>query len=211
MTVQVKICGLSEPDTVRVAASAGADWVGFVFFEKSPRYVTPQAAANLLMHVGNAVPVALVVDGSDALIDEIAALAIGVLQLHGSETPERAAEIRARTGCEVWKAVGVSGPGDLAHAATYAGAVDRLLLDAKPAAGADVPGGAGMVFDWPLLCDWDAPLPWLLAGGLTPDNVADAIGITGAQAVDVSSGVERARGLKSAALIRDFLAATKQP
>lgn len=211
MDVQVKICGLSEPDTLRAAVGAGADWIGFVFFEKSPRHVTLAAAQSLLLWVGSAVPVALLVDPDDGLVRDVAALGFPVIQLHGSETPARVAEIKALSGVrEVWKAVGVASQGDLEAASDYAGVADRLLLDAKPPQGANVPGGAGETFDWRLLKIWDAPMPWLLAGGLTVANVQEAIHQTGARAVDVSSGVEAKRGLKNAQLIIDFIQAAKE-
>ena len=209
MSVQVKICGLSEPDTLRAAVRAGADWIGFVFFEKSPRNITLAAAESLLMGMGMAEPVALLVDPDDALVDDVTALGIRILQLHGQEAPDRVAEIKTRTGGEVWKAVGVSEPADLERAERYVGSADRLLLDAKPKQGADVPGGAGEVFDWSLLRDWAVPMPWILAGGLSPENVGEAIKTTGAKAVDVSSGVERARGLKDAQRIEAFIKAAK--
>lgn len=206
---RVKICGLTEPETLRTAVQAGADWIGFVFFDKSPRAVTLFNTPTLLLGLGNAIPVALMVDPDDQLVDAVVGLGIRVLQFHGSETPDRLAQIKARTGAEVWKALGISTREDLAITDQYAGAADRLLLDAKPPGEADNPGGLGDVFDWTLLRDWQAPLPWLLAGGLTRSNVANAIEMTGATAVDVSSGVERARGLKDSALIRDFISAAK--
>ena len=210
MSVQVKICGLSEPDTLRAAARAGADWIGFVFFEKSPRHVTLAAAQSLLLGVASAVPVALLVDPDDSLVRDVAALGFPVIQLHGAETPARVTEIKALSGAlEVWKAVGVGSQDDLEAAGGYAGVADRLLLDAKPPSEASLTGGMGDVFDWSLLKNWAAPMPWILAGGLTPENVGEAIKATGAKAVDVSSGVERARGLKSAQLIEDFIQATK--
>ena len=210
MSVQVKICGLSEPETLRAAVRAGADWIGFVFFEKSPRNVTLAAAQTLLMGVGRAVPVALLVDPDDDLVRAVGALGFPILQLHGSETPERVGAIKALSGArEVWKAVGVASAADLQVAESYTGFADRLLLDAKPPSKADVPGGAGEAFDWALLKNWTAPLPWLLAGGLIPENVQEAIAATGARAVDVSSGVERARGLKDGQKIREFIAAAK--
>lgn len=209
MSIQVKICGLSEPETLRAAVHAGADWIGFVFFEKSPRNVTLAAAETLLLGVGAARPVALLVDPDDALIGDVVALGFPILQLHGRESPARIAEIKAKTDCEIWKALGVSSESDLAVAETYAEAADRLLLDAKPSAATEIPGGAGETFDWSILKNWQAPLPWLLAGGLTPDNVAEAIAATGARAVDVSSGVERKRGLKDANLIKAFIKAAK--
>ena len=208
----VKICGLSEPETLRAAVSAGADWIGFVFVKASPRAVTPAAAASLLFGVGDAIPVALLADPDDADIDAVTSLGIAVLQLHGSETPERVAEIKAQLPArgEVWKALGVAEPVHLDQARAY-GAADRVLIDAKPPAGADRTGGHGAAFDWSILDGWTPPRPWLLAGGLTPANVAAAIAATGAEAVDVSSGVERARGLKDAALIADFVKAAKKP
>ena len=205
----VKICGLKDPDLVRLCAAEGADWIGFVFVEASPRYVTPEAAETLLLGVGRAVPVALMADADDILIDRVVATGIRVLQLHGQEPPERVAEIRDRTGCEVWKAIGVETAADLAGAGAYT-AADRLLMDAKPPKDADRTGGHGQAFDWSILKDWTAPKPWILAGGLTPENVAGAIAATGAPAVDVSSGVERLRGLKDKELVRAFLRAAKE-
>jgi phosphoribosylanthranilate isomerase len=206
---RVKICGLSDPDLVRFCAAEGADWIGFVFFEASPRYVTPEAAETLLLGVGRAVPVALLVDPDDQLIDRVTRTGIRVLQLHGSETPERVADIKERTGCEVWKALGVATAEDLAGAGAF-DIADRLLIDAKPPAGADRTGGHGAAFDWTILEGWDAPRPWILAGGLTPENVAAAIAATGAPAVDVSSGVEKLRGLKDRERVRAFLRAAKE-
>ena len=204
----VKICGLKDGDMVRRAAEGGTHWIGLNFVEASPRYVTPEAAASLLLQVRRAIPVALVADFSDDEIDAVNALDFPVLQLHGTETPARLAEIKARTGREVWKAVGVSTREDLATLSDY-GAADRFVIDAKPPVGAAYSGGHGAVFDWSILHDWDAPKPWLLAGGLTPENVAEAIAATGARAVDVSSGVEKVKGWKSAELIADFLVAAR--
>lgn len=206
---QIKICGLTDPDLVRFTAQAGADWIGFVFAEASPRFVTEAAAASLLMQVGRATPVALLVDPDDAQIDRIVALGFPVLQLHGSETPDRVAAIKARTGLEIWKAVGVAEADDLMRAATFE-AADRLLIDARPPRDADRAGGHGLPFDWTLLEGWTAPGPWLLAGGLTPENVADAIRRTGAPGVDVSSGVERLRGLKDRERVTAFINAAKE-
>ena len=205
---QVKICGLTDPDLVRHAAQAGADWIGFVFAEASPRHVTEAAAANLLMQAGTATPVALLVDPDDALVDRIVTLGFPVLQLHGSESPDRVAQIKARTGVEVWKAVGIADADDLVTAETYT-AADRLLVDAKPPRGADRTGGHGLAFDWHVLEGWKAPAPWILAGGLTPGTVAEAIRLTGAAAVDVSSGVERLKGIKDRALVSAFIHAAK--
>lgn len=203
----VKICGLKDPDLVAFAAREGADWIGFMF-PVSPRQVTLAAAETLLLSVGAAVPVAVLLDAPDAEVKAVAALGFPVLQLHGQETPARVAEIKAMTGAEVWKVLGVREAGDLARAADYA-AADRLLLDAKPPEGADRAGGHGAAFDWSLLKGWAAPKPWVLAGGLTPENVAEAIGQTAAPAVDVSSGVERIRGLKDRELVRAFIRAAK--
>jgi phosphoribosylanthranilate isomerase len=205
---RVKICGLTDPDLVALAAREGADWIGFMFPEGSPRRVTVAGAASLLMQVGKAVPVAVLVDAGDAEIDAVAALGFPILQLHGSETPERVAEIKARTGCEVWKALGVSTRVHLDLASGYT-AADRLLIDAKAPEGAGRTGGHGVAFDWTILKGWTSPKPWILAGGLNPENVAAAILETGANAVDVSSGVERVRGLKDRDLVRAFLRAAK--
>jgi phosphoribosylanthranilate isomerase len=203
----VKICGLTDPDLVAFAAREGADWVGFMF-PASPRQVTLAAAETLLLSVGRAVPVAVLLDPPDAEVRSVAALGFRVLQLHGAETPDRVAEIKRMTGAEVWKVLGVQGAGDLARAADYT-AADRLLLDAKPPEGDAQKGGHGAAFDWALLKDWAPPIPWILAGGLTPENVAGAIARTGAPAVDVSSGVERIRGLKDRERVRAFIRAAK--
>lgn len=205
----VKICGLRDPDLVRFCAAEGADWIGFVFVAPSPRHVTPEAAETLLMGVGRAVPVALLVDPDDKLIDRVTRTGIRVLQLHGGETPERVAEIKERTGYEVWKALGVATAEDLAGAGAF-DAADRLLIDAKPPKDADRSGGHGTAFDWAILQGWKPPRPWILAGGLTPENVAAAIAATGAPAVDVSSGVEKLRGLKDRERVRAFLRAAKE-
>jgi len=205
---EVKICGLSEPDTLRAAVRAGADYIGFVFVPASPRAVTPYAAASLMLGLGTSVPVALMVDPEDAQVDEIAALGFPALQLHGHETPHRVREIKERTGKEVWKAVGVQDEDDLTGLAFYE-AADRFLIDAKPPEDAMATGGNGEAFDWSILTRWTADRPWLLAGGLTPENVSEAISATGAPAVDVSTGVERARGLKDRSLIEAFIKAAK--
>lgn len=203
----VKICGLRDPDMVAFVARQGADWIGFMF-TPSPREVTLAAAQTLLLSVGAAVPVGVMVNPSDEEAHAVAALGIRVLQLHGTETPTRVAELKALTGLEIWKALGVHDAGDLARAGSYA-AADRLLIDAKPPEGEAIAGGHGAAFDWTLLKGWAPPKPWLLAGGLTPENVAVAILETGAAAVDVSSGVERSRGLKDKDLVRAFLHAAK--
>jgi len=204
---QVKICGLKDPDLVSFAAREGADWIGFMF-PVSPRQVTLAAAETLLLSVGKAVPVAVLLDPPDQEVRAVAALGFPVLQLHGSETPERVGQIKAMTGAEVWKVLGIRSAEDLARAGDY-DVADRLLLDAKPPEGDAQKGGHGAAFDWRLLKGWTAPKPWILAGGLTPENVADAIGQTAAPAVDVSSGVERIRGLKDRELVRAFIRAAK--
>jgi phosphoribosylanthranilate isomerase len=199
--VRVKICGINSPAAYEAAVGAGADWVGFVFFPPSPRFVTPAQAAALAQP-GGVDKAGLFVDPSD---DDIAATLAGVdldiLQLVGT-LPARAAEIRRRFGRPVWRAVGIGAAADLP---TDPGGVDAHLLDAKAAPGACLPGGNAIAFDWSLLLHWAAPAPWVLAGGLTPGTVAAAIAQTGAPIVDVSSGVESSRGVKDPTLIRSFL------
>lgn len=210
MDIRVKICGLSRPEDVTAAARAGAVYGGFVFFPKSPRAVSADVAQALAVDapVGLA-KVALVVDADDALIDEITTkVPLDMLQLHGKESPERVAELRARTGLPVMKAIGVSGEDDLPAIDVYSQVADQLLIDAKPPKDAVLPGGNGLSFDWRLLQGrkyWTKP--WMLAGGLTPDNVAEAVRLTRARQVDVSSGVESAPGVKDAAKIDAFVAA----
>ncbi|GAA6147602.1 phosphoribosylanthranilate isomerase [Pseudooceanicola nitratireducens] len=212
MDIRVKICGLSRPEDVAAAADAGAVYGGFVFFPKSPRNVSIDVAGDLAVAapVGLA-KVALVVNADDALIDAITgAVPLDMLQLHGKESPERVAELRARTGLPVMKAVGIAGPEDLDQIAIYEQVADQILIDAKPPKGADLPGGNGLAFDWRLLQGrkyWTRP--WMLAGGLTPDNVAEAVRLTGARQVDVSSGVESAPGVKDLDRIGDFVRAAQ--
>ncbi|MEJ0096756.1 MAG: phosphoribosylanthranilate isomerase [Bauldia sp.] len=207
MDLTVKICGLSTEATLGAALDAGADMVGFVFFAKSPRFVSVAAAAALAAKArGHAEIAALTVDMDDARLAEIVeAVRPDWLQLHGGETPERVAAIKARFGIRTMKAIGVSTAGDLAVAPRYAAVADRLLLDAKPPKGAALPGGNGAPFDWSLLRGFDAGVPYLLSGGLSPANVGEAIAVTGAPGVDVSSGVETAPGVKDAGLIRAFI------
>jgi phosphoribosylanthranilate isomerase len=205
----VKICGLKTEAALEAALDGGADFVGLVFFPPSPRNIAPEAAAPLAARArGRAKIVALLVDPDDALIERvIGAVSPDLLQLHGEETPERVRAIRQRFGKDVLKAIKVKSAEDVAEASRYHGAADLLLFDARPPAGADRPGGHGMTFDWRIL--QDAAHPYMLSGGLTPDNVAEAIRSTGARMVDVSSGVERVPGEKDAGLIRRFLAAAK--
>ena len=206
---QVKICGLSQPEHVAAAVDAGARYVGFVFFPRSPRAVTAEQAAALALDVPAGVArVGLFVNPDDAALDAVLAqVPLDIIQLHGSEPPERVAEIKALTGLPVMKAVGVAGPGDLDALWDYGLVADMLLIDAKAPPGADLPGGNGLPFDWRLLAGRRIVKPWLLAGGLTPQNVAEAIRLTGAAGIDVSSGVETAPGVKDSGLIRDFVAA----
>lgn len=205
--IRVKVCGLTRPEDVTAAVTAGARYVGFVFFARSPRNLGPDQARALALQVPVGVArVALTVDAEDAALDALTqAVPLDMLQLHGRESPERVSAVKARYGLPVMKAVGIGGPQDLEQIARYAGAADQLLVDAKPPAGADRPGGNAVSFDWGLLAGRRWPLPWMLAGGLTPANVAQAIAATGARQVDVSSGVETAPGVKDAALLRAFI------
>lgn len=204
--VTVKICGINDAGALAAAAEAGADWVGFVFFPPSPRFVTPtQAAAISTSYRGGPARVGLFVEPSEPEVETaLASVSLDVLQVYADE--DRAAALRRRFGLPVWRAVGVEHAADLPRTAY---GVDGLLLDAKPPRHAALPGGNARRFDWSLLRDWRSPLPWLLAGGLAPENVADALRLSGAPGVDVSSGVERSRGEKDPALIRAFVAAAR--
>lgn len=209
--IRVKICGLTRPQDVTAVAEAGAAYAGFVFFGKSPRNLSHDTARELAvsMPVGIA-KVALVVNPSDAELDAITeAVPLDMLQLHGNETPERVEDIRIRYGLPVMKAVGIAGEEDLPKLAEYGRVVDQLLVDAKPPRDAELPGGNGLAFDWRLIAGRRWPVPWMLAGGLTPENVREAVHLTGARQVDVSSGVETAPGVKDAARIAAFAAAAR--
>ena len=208
--VLVKVCGLSEPGTLAATIAAGADLAGFVFFPKSPRHIEPETARALgAQAAGRIKKVALTVDADDAALDAaVAALSPDLLQLHGHESPARVAAVRARYGLPAIKAIGVATAADVAAAHVYEGVADWLLFDAKPAPDAQVPGGAGVAFDWDLLRSI-AAAKWMLSGGLDPENVAGALARTQAPAVDVSSGVERARGVKDAEKIAAFVAAVR--
>lgn len=212
MTVEVKICGLRSEPALAAALEGGADYVGFVFYPRSPRNVAPEVARALAdMARGRARIVALMVDPADDLIEEIIdKVAPDIIQLHGAETPERVAEIARRFGAAVMKAVPVAGAADAEAALAYAGA-QRILFDAKPMPGeaAALPGGNGLAFDWQALAGLNGRVDFMLAGGLNPDNVAAAIEATGARAVDVSSGVESRPGEKDPELIRRFIRAAK--
>ena len=208
----VKICGLSTPDTLDAALLAGADMVGFVFFAKSPRYIGLEMARDLGSRVeGRALKVALSVDASDAeLAAIIEALAPDLLQLHGRETLERVAGIKARFGLPVMKAIGIAGAADVARAAEYTPMADWLLFDAKPMPDATRPGGNGVAFDWPLLANLGTGgRPYLLSGGLDAGNIGRALAESGAPGVDVSSGVESAPGRKEPDLIRAFISSAR--
>ncbi|MGI3209596.1 phosphoribosylanthranilate isomerase [Roseovarius tibetensis] len=209
MDTRVKICGLTTVPDVLAASEAGAAYVGFVFYENSPRHVTPQAARALAIEVPPGIAkVALVVDAGDEALDALTrTVPLDMLQLHGRETPGRVAEIRARYGLPVMKALGIAEPADLAQIGSYGEVADQLLIDAKPPKGADRPGGNAAAFDWSLIDGFEWPRPWLLAGGLTPENVTEAVRRTGARQVDVSSGVEVSPGCKDADRIRAFIAA----
>lgn len=206
MSISIKFCGLSQPADIAAAAEAGARYVGFVFFPKSPRAVSLTQARDLALAVPVGVAkVSLVVDPEDPFLDQLLAeVPLDILQLHGHETPTRVAEIRARTGLPVMKAIGIADADDLGQIADYAAVSDQLLIDAKPPKNADLPGGNGLSFDWRLLAGRRWPVPWMLAGGLTPDNVRLAVQMTGAQQVDVSSGVESRAGVKDPTLIHAF-------
>jgi len=213
MSVKVKICGIKTPEALQAALAARADFVGFVFYPPSPRSLAPEVAAELAeLARDHAAVVALIVDADDATIDEIVRkVDPDFLQLHGSETPERALEITQRWGKPVIKAIKVETAEDAAGALAYADVAALILFDAKAPktlAGA-LPGGNGLAFDWHLLDEVKDRVPFMLSGGLTPENVGDAIAATGAEIVDVSSGVETAPGIKSPDLIRQFIDAAR--
>jgi phosphoribosylanthranilate isomerase len=212
VTIGVKICGIRTPDDLEAAIEAGASHCGLVFFPPSPRSVSPDDAAGLVAQAGRrATMVALTVDAGDTLLLEIANhVGADMIQLHGRESPERAADIRALTGRPVIKAISVAADGDAEKAEGYAGAADLILFDAKPPRSATRPGGNGMSFDWSLLAPVKGRMRFALSGGLTPDNVAEAIAATHPVLVDVSSGVESAPGQKDALLIRRFVAAARE-
>jgi len=199
--MKVKICGINDAAGFDTVIEAGADWVGFVFFPPSPRYITPEAAAALSARAPGGPPrVGLFVNPTaDQIAATLDVIRLDVLQLYGADT----GAMRARFGLPIWRAVGVDTVSDLPSDSLGA---DRLLIEAKPPPDATRPGGNAVSFDWTLLRGWKSPVPWVLAGGLTPANVAAAIRETGAEAVDVSSGVEKAKGVKDPALIRAFIA-----
>jgi|TARA_B100000315_G_scaffold168434_1_gene156947 phosphoribosylanthranilate isomerase len=213
MKVEVKICGLDRIEAVDAAVKHGADFVGFVFYPPSPRNLMPQESLPLIARVPeNVTRVGLFVDPTDA---EITAMfdgsSLDLIQLHGAETPKRVDEIKQLTGLPAMKVIKLAGPDDLAAAAAYYDIADRLLFDAKPPADMKnaLPGGNALAFDWELLRHADIPLPWMLAGGLTSENVQEAVATSGATAIDVSSGVEDSPGVKNLKRIEAFLMAAK--
>jgi phosphoribosylanthranilate isomerase len=211
MSVEIKICGLSTEATLDAALAGGVDHVGFVSFPHSPRHVSAARAGELAARArGRAGVVLLTVDADDATLDGlVAAVAPDVLQLHGRESPERVAALKRRFGRAIWKAIPVSGAADLAAGDAYLGIADRLLYDAKPPKDAVLPGGNGVPFEWKLLGNLDPRVRFVLSGGLTPENVDEAVRVTHAPAVDVSSGVESAPGVKSIERIAAFVRAAR--
>ena len=209
---QVKICGITRPEDLSAVAQAGARYAGFVFFPRSPRNLSVEAAAALAAEVPLGVArVGLFVNPDDVTLDAVLdRVPLDIIQLHGGETPARVAEVKARTGLPVMKAVGISVPSDLDALWDYGLVADLLLVDAKAPPDAALPGGNGLSFDWRLLAGRRMLKPWMLAGGLTPANVAEAVRLTGAPMVDVSSEVEAAPGQKDPALIRGFVTAAQE-
>lgn len=212
MKTRVKICGLKEAEHIKIAAEAGASYVGFVFFEKSPRNVTVAQAKSLAIDVPMGVAkVALTVNADNAFLDQLLeTVPLDMLQLHGKETPERVLEVKERYGLPVMKAIGIATEEDTKQIDLYGAVADQLLVDAKAPKGAELPGGNGLAFDWKLVKRKFWPKPWMLAGGLTPENVALAVQMTGAKQVDISSGVESAPGVKDPDLIRAFIKAAQE-
>lgn len=210
MTVAAKICGLSEPESLRAAVAGGARYVGFVFYPRSPRAIAPPMAAELARLLPTGVrSVGLFVDPDDEFLEHVTGqVPLDLIQLHGAETPRRIVEIKSRYTLPVMKAIKIGGQEDLTAALEAAEVADRLLFDAKPPAKVSaLPGGNGIAFDWTILAGRRWPRPWMLSGGLTVDNVAEAVRVTGATEVDVSSGVEDRPGHKDPALVRSFLSA----
>ncbi|MEA2756231.1 MAG: phosphoribosylanthranilate isomerase [Aliidongia sp.] len=212
MSLSVKICGLSTPETIEAAVAGGADYIGFVFYPKSPRHVTADRAADLVRLVPRTIRrCGLFVDPDDGLLDALLkSVPLDLLQLHGNEPPERCAALRERFRRPVMKAISIATAEDVARAESWIGAVDLLLFDAKPPPRPDaLPGGNGLPFDWRLLAGRSWPVPWMLSGGLNAGNLRDAVRTTQAPMVDVSSGVEDSPGIKNAGTIREFLAVAK--
>lgn len=210
--VRAKICGVREQAALAAAVEGGAAYVGFVFFPPSPRNIAPEAARDLALSVPEGVAkVGLFVNPDDGELGTVLdTVPLDMIQLHGKESPKRVAEVRAQTGLPVMKAVGIADADDLAALDVFARVADQILVDARPPRGAELPGGNGLAFDWRLIAGRRWACPWMLAGGLTPENVREAIRLTGARQVDVSSGVERAPGVKDPGRIRDFLSACRE-
>lgn len=211
MSLDVKICGLKTAETVAAALAGGASHVGFIFFPKSPRHVSPADAGQLRQAaVGRAIAVAVTVDADDAILDDIVArMHPDMLQLHGHETPQRVAAVKARHGLPVMKAFSVRDASDLQAIGPYRGVADRFLLDAKAPAGSELPGGNGIAFDWRVLADLDPGIDYMLSGGLNAQNIGAALQLAGPAGIDISSGVESAPGIKDAARIADFFRAVR--
>lgn len=211
MRLDIKICGLKTPDAVDAALGGGASHIGFIFFARSPRHIAPESAGRLRQAArGRALAVAVSVDADDAMLDAIVAgMAPDVLQLHGGETPERVAAVKARYGLPVMKAFSVRGASDLEPVAAYRGIADRFLFDAKPSKGSELPGGNGVAFDWQALATLDDGVDYMLSGGLNAANIGAALDVATPRGIDVSSGVESAPGEKSPELIRAFLRAAR--
>ena len=210
--MDIKICGLKTEEAVRAAVAGGATHVGFIFFAKSPRHVDVESAARLaaVAKETGALPVAVTVDADDATLDQIVAvMKPDMLQLHGHETPERVAEVKAKYGLPVMKALSISQAADFARIAPYKGIADVFLFDAKPPKGSEIPGGNAVSFDWSLLAGLEPGLDYLLAGGIHAGNVAEAITIASPPGLDISSGVESAPGVKDMGRIAAFFEAVK--
>ncbi|AZV18515.1 phosphoribosylanthranilate isomerase [Mesorhizobium sp. M7A.F.Ce.TU.012.03.2.1] len=211
MALEIKICGLKTDAAMAAALAGGASHVGFIFFAKSPRYVEPAEAGRLREAArGKATAVAVTVDASDAFLDEILAqMQPDMLQLHGAETPERVAEVKARYGLPVMKALPLSEAADLERTKPFIGIADRFLFDAKPPKGSELPGGNGVAFDWHILAGLDGGVDYMLSGGLNAANIGDALRLADPPGIDISSGVESAPGIKDPALIEQFFRAVR--
>ncbi|TPL81652.1 phosphoribosylanthranilate isomerase [Mesorhizobium sp. B2-3-13] len=211
MALDIKICGLKTDQAMAAALAGGASHVGFIFFPKSPRYVEPAEAGRLREAArGKALAVAVTVDASDAVLDEIVEkMQPDMLQLHGSETPERVTELKARHGLPVMKALPLSEAADLDRIRSFIGVADRFLFDAKPPKGSELPGGNGVAFDWRILAGLDAGIDYMLSGGLNAANIGDALRLANPPAIDISSGVESVPGVKDPALIEQFFRAVR--
>ncbi|MEQ1951528.1 phosphoribosylanthranilate isomerase [Mesorhizobium sp. CN2-181] len=212
MPLHIKICGLKTPETIAAALDGGASHIGFIFFAKSPRYIEPELAGRLREAArGRAQAVAVVVDADDAFLDRIVSeTKPDMLQLHGRETPERVAEVKARYGLPVMKAFSISEAADLEKTRPFVGIADRFLFDAKPPQGSELPGGNGISFDWRLLQKLDPKIDYLLSGGLNAQNIGEALALAHPPGIDISSGVESAPGVKEVGLIDAFFRAVRE-